>query len=228
MSSSPSKQPDKIREMFGSIAGRYDLLNRVLSLSVDRYWRREMVECLEEGPVLDVACGTGDVMRALGKKGIRPVYGLDFSLPMILEGTNKMDGDGSFVQSDAAMIPVSDSTFRGITCAFGVRNFQDRSKCFQEFRRVMTPGGRLVILEFFPPEDRWYLKPYHFYLRNVLPKIGQWISGSEKAYGYLQSSVESFASRRTVQKELREAGFEQVEHRDLTMGIATLIVADCS
>lgn len=228
MSDSPSKQPDKIRRMFGSIAGRYDLLNRVLSLNIDQSWRRSMVEYLDEGPVLDVACGTGDVGKALIDRGIGPVHALDFSLPMLLEGRKKFESPGpTFSQGSADSLPYGEDLFQGITCAFGVRNFHDRPACFEEFNRVLAPGGRVVILEFFPPDDRWYLKPYHFYLRTVLPRIGEWVSGSSEAYGYLRNSVEAFASREEVKKELEEAGFQQIQFEDLTMGIASLIVADC-
>lgn len=225
MKDTPSKDPDEIRRMFGSIAGRYDLLNRVLSLNIDSLWRKNLCRRATGKRYLDVACGTGDVMRSLSEKKPEVLVGIDFSYPMLREGTNKKV-PGQFLQGDGLNLPFVDGSFTTLTCAFGVRNFVDREQAFSEFYRVLEPGGRVLILEFFPPGDEWYLAPYRFYLRRVLPKIGEWVSGSSRAYSYLQESVEAFASRDQVREELLNSGFTDVRVDDLTGGVATIIQVD--
>ncbi len=226
----PSRsKPEQIREMFGTIADRYDLLNRVLSLCIDVRWRRTLTEHATRGDVLDVACGTGDVLKAFGSPS--PRYrrvGVDFSYPMLRQADDKLDSGTRLVQGDALDLPLVSGCFDTVTVAFGVRNFADRPRAFREFRRLIRPGGRLLILEFFPPENGWLLRPYRFYLRTVLPRIGQWLSGSNEAYGYLRDSVESFASRDQVRREVIDSGFEDVWFEEMTGGIATLIVAEAT
>lgn len=230
MSPSPSKHPSRIRRMFGNIASKYDFLNRLLSLGVDRVWRRRMVKKARGRSVLDVACGTGDVLRALLERRDRVrAVGLDFSRPMLEGAADKLRSDAieetrwDLVQGDALSLPFRAGTYSAVTVAFGVRNFTDRKQGFQEVHRVLKPGGVCVILEFFPPPDRWYLKPFHWYLRHVLPRIGRFISGSREAYGYLRDSIHAFCGRPALRRELEETGFHRVRFRDLHGGIATLV-----
>ncbi|MFB6356525.1 MAG: bifunctional demethylmenaquinone methyltransferase/2-methoxy-6-polyprenyl-1,4-benzoquinol methylase UbiE [bacterium] len=226
MNKSPSKNPDKIREMFDSIAGRYDLLNRVLSLNIDQMWRESMAQEAIGNRFLDVACGTGDVAESLARNHVNAqCFGIDFSRNMLINAREKTDSI-HYVQGDALELPVQDHEFTTISCAFGVRNFADRQRAFNEFYRILTAPGRVLILEFFPPEVRWYLKPYQFYLHHVLPRIGSWVSGSNQAYHYLRDSVEAFCTRKEMAGELKSAGFDKVEMKELTMGISTLFIAE--
>ncbi len=231
MSPSPSKRPSRIRRMFGDIAERYDLLNRLLSLGIDRLWRRRLVGVVRGARLLDVACGTGDVLRALlDRQGTSRAVGLDFSRPMLERAADKLTGTAAkprwdLVQGDALSLPFRDETYSTVTVAFGVRNFADRRRAYREALRVLAPEGRYVILEFFPPPQRWYLKPFRWYLRHVLPLVGRIVSGSRDAYGYLRDSISSFCSRERMRRELEEVGFEGVRFQDLHGGIATLVSA---
>lgn len=230
MSPSPSKRPSRIRRMFGDIASNYDFLNRLLSFGVDRLWRRRMVGMVRGRTVLDVACGTGDVLRTLLKRRDRVrAAGVDFSRPMLDRAARKLRGSTveearwDLVQGDALSLPFRARTFSAVTVAFGVRNFAERRRGFREILRVLQPGGVHVILEFFPPPDRWYLKPFRWYLRHVLPRIGRLVSGSEEAYGYLRDSINAFCGRDGIRRELEDVGFRRIRFRDLHGGIATLV-----
>lgn len=211
--------------MFGSIAGKYDLLNRVLSFCIDQSWRTGLVKEARSGRILDLACGTGDVLIALEKQGLQRLVGVDFSRPM-LEYAREKSVPADLVQGDGLCLPFVDNSFSTITCAFGVRNFADRPAAFNECVRLLETGGRFLILEFFPPDRVWYQWPYRIYLKQVLPRIGAWVSGSHQAYDYLQESVEAFADPEQLLTELRTAGFKNIEFTDLTGGVATMITAE--
>jgi len=227
MEDSPSKKSRRVRSMFGTIASKYDLLNRVLSLGVDTLWRRKLVQSVNAQSVLDVACGTGDVLSALARRqSLKFSMGIDFSFPMLERAELKSQSTHTLVQGDVHRLPINNKSFEAITCAFGVRNFESRPAAFDEFRRVLISGGQVSILEFFPPGDHWIMAPYRFYLRNILPLIGEWISGSSEAYNYLSDTVESFVSRQKVREELVESGFESIEFKELTGGVATLVTAE--
>ena len=221
-----------VREMFGEIAPRYDLLNRLLSGGVDQRWRRLAVKlALEKQPrrVLDVATGTGDV--ALLLKKTRPaaeVIGSDFTPQMLELARAKAEKAGvevDFVEADALALPFADGSFDAITVAFGFRNFADYQRGLAEFYRVLAPGGRAVILEFPPPPKGLLGRLYRFYFNGVLPWIGGVISGKPEAYRYLPNSVARFPEPEKLAQMMREAGFK-VDYRVLTGGIAAIHVGD--
>ncbi|WP_456411157.1 bifunctional demethylmenaquinone methyltransferase/2-methoxy-6-polyprenyl-1,4-benzoquinol methylase UbiE [Oceanithermus sp.] len=222
-----------VREMFGEIAPRYDLLNRLLSGGVDQRWRRLAVRmATEKAPrrILDVATGTGDV--ALLLKRARPeaeVVGGDFT-PQMLELARakaaRAGMDVRFVEADALALPFADASFDAITVAFGFRNFADYERGLAEFQRVLAPGGRAVILEFPPPPRGLLGQAYRFYFNGVLPWIGGVISGRPEAYRYLPSSVERFPEPERLAEMMRAAGFAEVRWRLLTGGIAAVHVGD--
>ena len=192
------KNEKKISGMFDSIAEKYDRMNHGMSLGIDRLWRwrfvRRLAKQLEPGAaVLDLACGTGDLTKALSNKGYH-VTGLDISAEMMAIGREKcryLSPKPNFVLGSAEQIPFPDASFDAVTIAFGLRNFDHRAQCLAEIRRVLKPGGRLAVLEFAVPHNRHWRKIYLFYFRNILPLIGR-LAGSADAYGYLVDSVLAF------------------------------------
>ncbi len=235
MSSAPpvGENPDKaqkVQEMFDSIAGRYDLLNRILSMGVDRGWRTQATkEVLANNPkdVLDVATGTGDF--ALTIKKLSPnsrVTGSDFAVNMLEIARTKAAAQGlqiPFEQGDALNLPYTDESFDAISCSFGFRNFADFRKGLQEFKRVLRPGGRCVILEFPPPPDNLLGQVYNLYFRHVLPFIGGVVSGKPEAYKYLPESVIAFPKPESLRDLMLEVGFE-TRFTVLSAGLAAIHV----
>ncbi|WP_457638034.1 bifunctional demethylmenaquinone methyltransferase/2-methoxy-6-polyprenyl-1,4-benzoquinol methylase UbiE [Oceanithermus sp.] len=221
-----------VRKMFGEIAPRYDLLNRLLSGGVDQRWRRLAVRlALEKRPrrILDVATGTGDVALLL-KRGApqAEVTASDFTPEMLELARAKAERAGlelRFVEADALNLPFADGSFDALTVAFGFRNFADYRRGLAEFQRVLAPGGRVVILEFPPPPKGLLGRVYRFYFNGVLPWIGGVISGRPEAYRYLPNSVASFPEPEELARMMRQAGFE-VSYRVLTGGIAAVHVGD--
>ena len=221
-----------VQAMFASIAPRYDLLNRVLSLGVDRGWRRAAAqEALALGParVLDVATGTGDF--ALELKSRAPgaeVVGSDF-VPQMLEIARSKAAarhlDLRLEEGDALNLPYPDGSFDTVTCAFGFRNFADYARGLAEFWRVLAPGGRVVILEFPPPRAGLFGSVFRFYFQHVLPRIGGLISGNAGAYTYLPESVLAFPDPETLAGLMRATGF-RTRYRVLSFGIAAIHVGD--
>jgi demethylmenaquinone methyltransferase/2-methoxy-6-polyprenyl-1,4-benzoquinol methylase len=219
-----------VRAMFDSIAPRYDLLNHVLSIEQDRWWRRKAAKNALAGKpqarVLDLCCGTGDLALALRKRdpGSR-VFAGDFSLQMLLRCLEK-GGATPPLQLDALDLPFRDASFDVVTVAFGVRNYADRARGFAEAFRVLRDTGRFVILEFSRPPDTWFGALYRFYSKHVLPRVGAWISRSDGAYKYLPESVAAFLSPAELAAELRVAGFHTVRHESLAGGTVALHVAE--
>lgn len=219
------KRSAEIRGMFGRIAHRYDLLNRVLSLGQDVRWRRLVArEVAERRPerVLDVCAGTGDV--ALGLASGPTVIGADFSLPMLAHARRKAverEKTLSLTVADALNLPVADGSVDVVTVAFGVRNFEDLEDGLRELTRVLRPGGALFVLEFSHPKG--VLGPFlGWWVRTVPPRIGRIISGDDEAYAYLPASVGAFADAGTMCGILGDLGLEEVEARPLTGGVCTL------
>ena len=218
--------------MFARIAGRYDLLNHLLSGNTDRRWRRlvarELSDSLKEGArVLDVACGTGDLALALAARGRAEVVGLDFCRPMLEIAARKSDGARglrgvAYVEGDALSLPFADGTFDAATIAFGLRNLSSVERGLRELRRVLRPGGRLVVLEFSRPVVPGFRALFQFYFAHVLPRVGGFLSGSRGAYEYLPDSVSRFPDQRRLAALMRAAGFERVGYRNLTGGVAAL------
>lgn len=228
-----SEKGERIRAMFGSIAPRYDLLNRLLSLGIDQRWRRFAVGKIGvagTGRVLDVATGTGDVALEIAAQtpDAVSIVGVDFCPEMVDLGKVKVDssrfkGRISFQVAPCEDIPFEDRTFDAATIAFGIRNVVDRVKGLSEMRRVLKEGGKVVILEFSTPTMPVFRSIYHFYFLKVLPRIGGMFSRFS-AYQYLPDSVLEFPSRDTFKSMMREVGFKDVQHYDLTGGIATVYV----
>jgi demethylmenaquinone methyltransferase/2-methoxy-6-polyprenyl-1,4-benzoquinol methylase len=221
--------------MFGRIARRYDIANRVLSAGIDRYWRFKLVQAVQDkGPkdVLDLATGSGDVAFALARRLPReiPIVGMDFCVPMLEEAQAKrvaleMDSDRvRFERGDALQVPAADASFDAVTIAFGLRNMADRAACLAEIRRVLRPGGHLFVLEFSQPWP-WVRPFYGFHMRVVAPAVAGWITGERAAYDYLRTSIAAFPDRERLSAEIRASGFGSVESTQMTLGIVALHVA---
>jgi demethylmenaquinone methyltransferase/2-methoxy-6-polyprenyl-1,4-benzoquinol methylase len=225
---------DAIRRMFGGIAPRYDLLNRLLSIGRDRYWRREAVAQAQLPPgglAVDVCTGTADVALELAKQfpSAKSIVGVDFCLPMIRLGAAKVAREGltdriRLHAASAEALPFDSNIFDAATVAFGIRNLVDRKRGLAELNRVLRPGGRGIILEFAVPQGPLLGRLYHFYFHRVLPWLGGLISGDRAAYSYLPASVSVFPSPRELGRLMEEVGFHDVCCRTLTGGIVTLHV----
>lgn len=225
----------QIQTMFGLVAPRYDFLNRLLSLGLDRTWRKVSVDTIAPTPnerFLDLATGTADVALEIASrraKGVR-VFGLDFSLPMLERAQKKIRGAGRcdtiILQAGSGeVLPFPDDCFDGLTCAFGIRNFADVRRGLEEMRRVLKPGGRVVILEFSMPRRGPLGDLYRWYFDRMLPSVGRWVSGHPDAYKYLPRSVAAFPSRKEFMNAMREAGFCSIRPRTLTLGVVTIFWA---
>lgn len=222
-----------VREMFDKIAPRYDLLNRLLSLRQDVTWRRKMVSAMrvpENGWVVDVACGTGDVIREIERqKGARVrVAGIDFSPGMLGLAKRKIrwnrDGVAGLMAGNALALPLKASVFHAVTIAFGIRNIQDKESALKAFHRVLVPGGMVLILELATPGQPRLRDAYLAYFNKVLPLIGKLFSKHRFAYAYLPESVSRFPSADRFMDIMAAAGFTRITCRRLTLGIANLFI----
>jgi demethylmenaquinone methyltransferase / 2-methoxy-6-polyprenyl-1,4-benzoquinol methylase len=220
-----------VRSMFGRVARRYDLANHLLSANVDRYWRSRTVarvgDWLErpDARVLDLACGTGDLLIALEREAGRSLLGSDFCHPMLTGARSKLERGrlrSVLVESDALSLPFPDASLDLITIAFGYRNLANYRAGLIEMRRVLRPGGGLAILEFTQPPNRRFAAVYNWYSRNILPLIGGAISGAPEAYRYLPESVRKFPDAPELASMMKDADFRTVEWEYLTFGIAAL------
>jgi demethylmenaquinone methyltransferase/2-methoxy-6-polyprenyl-1,4-benzoquinol methylase len=225
------KHARAVREMFAGIATKYDFLNHFLSVNTDKRWRRLVAEKLKdvlENPaalVLDVACGTGDLALELQKNGRAKVFGTDFCRPMlkIAAGKNgKNDLSIPYVEADGMNLSFADVSFDALTVAFGLRNFSNWQNGLREFHRVLKPGGKLVVLEFSAPVVPGFRQAFQFYFSSILPRIGGAVSGSRGAYEYLPDSVSRFPDQKNLARMMRETGFDDVEYKNLTGGIAAI------
>ena len=222
---------DRVRSAFSQIAPRYDLLNHLLSLNVDRGWRRRAVDALDVGSspvtsrILDTCAGTFDMSLELAT---RPefsgtVIALDFAFPMLAAGRGKLaDTAVRAVCGDSLRLPFPERSFDSVMVAFGIRNLEDRDLGLRELHRVLKPGGVLVVLEFSTPPNPLFRPFYLFYFRRLLPLIGRIVSGHSWAYSYLPASVQSFPDPDSLAGRIRGAGFEEVEWFYLTAGIAAI------
>ncbi len=231
----PHRLNDKARRveaMFNAIAPRYELVNRVATLGLDAAWRRRAVAAATVTPtdvVLDVACGTGDMMRAFaaGRPAPARILGLDFAAEMLSTGLKRgMPARAALVRGDAQRMPLADESVDVVSCAFGVRNFQDLSAGLGEMRRVLRAGGRLVILEFATPTHALWRVPYRLYCEVVVPRLGA-LLGRDRvgAYRYLPRSVATFDSREAMERRLAEAGF--AEPRSTAMNFGGVVLYRC-
>ncbi|HSL22342.1 MAG TPA: bifunctional demethylmenaquinone methyltransferase/2-methoxy-6-polyprenyl-1,4-benzoquinol methylase UbiE [Vicinamibacterales bacterium] len=237
----PDKSPERIARMFDAIARRYDLLNHLLSLGLDRRWRKRAVRSLALSPgsrVLDLCAGTGDLALAVVADGDRGshqrggghrVLAVDFAAGMLRVAGAKLARRGEqrigLVRGDATSLPLPDASVDAAAIGFGIRNVQNPEIAAREIRRALKPGGRLAILEFGTPAVPGLRAAYLFYFRHVLPLIGRAISRHNDAYSYLPASVAAFPSPDAFLALLRDAGFSEVAVDRLTFGIVYLFVA---
>jgi demethylmenaquinone methyltransferase/2-methoxy-6-polyprenyl-1,4-benzoquinol methylase len=220
-----------VRQMFSDIAPRYDLLNHVLSFNIDRGWRKALVNCVRpvllrrDALVLDLCCGTGDVLLDLQSVAVSPVLGADFCHPMLVTASGKLQVRQyviSLFEADALELPLAANSLDAITIAFGFRNLANYRAGLAEFQRVLKPGGTLAILEFSHPPNLWLRHAYGLYSKVVLPFLGRLISGSRTAYAYLPESVAKFPSAEVLRDMFQESGFVSARFELLTGGIAAL------
>jgi len=217
------KEAQTIQSMFDAIAPRYDLLNRLLSLNIDRRWRRRAVAWSKpHGPVLDVCTGTGDLAAAFVRATGEPVVGVDFCAPMLRHGKDKaVCSQVRFVRGDALRLPLPRDNFDVVSVAFGIRNVSDLDAGLEELVRVTRPGGRIAILEFTMPKRPWIGALYRFYFGRVLPFVGNLVSRSN-AYTYLNRSVLAWTGEQELAERLRRAGCSRVDVLPLSFGIAAV------
>ena len=220
----------QVQQMFSAIAGRYDLLNHVLSGGADFWWWWRMARASGAAPgkrFLDVAAGTGDSSLALARRGAE-VVSTDFTHAMLRLGPAKFAQKGfakliwASSDADAQRLPFREATFDGVTICYGIRNVENRSLAYAEFMRVLRPGGQLTILEFSAPVLPGLKALYDWYSMRILPRIGGWISGDSSAYSYLPESIRTFPDQRALAAELEVAGFREVRWTNLTGGIVAL------
>ena len=227
---------DSIKKMFDGIAPSYDRLNHLMSLGVDRRWRRRAVKEVVDGSaqqILDIACGTGDLTVDIAKAAGAgsKVTGSDISEGMMSFVMSKAAHEGVSERirlkvADGCNLPWEDGSFDRVTCAFGIRNFEDKSKGLKEFCRVIRPGGKMIILELSVPSNKFLLALYKLYFLHVMPWIGGMISGDKAAYRYLPASVMAFPSPETFCGMISAAGFRTVRHRAFTMGLCRMYIGE--
>jgi len=220
-----------VRDMFGRVAPRYDLLNHLLSFNLDKRWRARTVERVApvllrpDARVLDLCCGTGDVLLAFEARRKAPVLGSDFCHPMLVEAQRKIASRNlrsPLFEADALLLPLRDASLDLIAIAFGFRNLANYGKGLEELLRVLKPGGLAAILEFSQPTNRAFAALYGFFSTRVLPGVGGLVSGSRDAYSYLPESIRKFPGAEQLASEMRGAGFGKVEFERMTGGSVAL------
>lgn len=218
----------KVREMFSRLAGRYDLVNDVMSFGMHRRWKRRTMRLALAGPklprkLLDLCCGTGDLSflaEEMGGDGVR-VVGADFTLPMLaVARTRKREAAArsSFVQGDALRLPLPAAAVDAITVGYGLRNIADPAAAIREMRRVLAPGGRIVILDFGKPDHPLAAALYNGYLRTVMPAMGWLFHRDPQIYAYIPASLEKFAAQRGVAAMMKDAGLVNVRWENGLLG----------
>ena len=227
---------EKVREMFDNIAPSYDKLNHVLSMNVDKLWRRHALKEIVDGTsqrILDVACGTGDSTVSIAKAVAEgsEVIGVDISEGMMALVKGKAEKAGvenriSLQVADGEALPYEEGAFDRVTCAFGIRNFEHKEKGLSEFLRVLKPGGRAVILELSVPQNRLVRWAYDLYFLHILPRIGGAVSGDKAAYRYLPASVHHFPAPKEFCRMMEAAGFRAVRCRTFTFGLCRMFVGE--
>jgi demethylmenaquinone methyltransferase/2-methoxy-6-polyprenyl-1,4-benzoquinol methylase len=219
-----------VRGMFGRIARHYDLLNHLLSFNLDKRWRSRTVsrvaDLVRPGTrVVDLCCGTGDVLLELEKQGRAQILGSDFCHPMLVEAARKISGRGlrsPLFEADSLLLPLADDSVGLVTIAFGFRNLANYQRGLEELLRVLQPGGAVAILEFSQPTNRAFAALYGFFSTRVLPWVGGLVSGSRDAYTYLPESIRKFPKAEALAEQMRQAGFARVEFERMTGGAVAL------
>ena len=226
-----------VREMFGGIASRYDLLNHLLSLSIDKGWRRNGANVLRPllangvSAWLVVASGTGDLSLELASGAKASITGTDFCRPMLEFAKKKIDAAEltiPLVEADAMDLPFPSESFDAVTIAFGLRNLPNVENGLSELLRILRPKGKLVVLEFSQPVVPGVREAFNLYFTRVLPRIGGLVSGSRCAYEYLPDSVRGFPPQKELAAMMQKIGFSNVQYRNLTGGIAALHIVERS
>lgn len=236
------KSNSRVKRMFGEIAPRYDLLNHLLSMNVDRYWRWRTVRMvppqlngdLGDKPILDLCTGTGDLALAYDRAagGALAITAADFCREMLDIGQKKGQRAGindhvEWIEADAQQLPFEDNTYQIVSAAFGLRNVADTDQGLREMTRVCCPGGKVAVLEFTTPRWQPFKGFYGWYFRNVLPKIGQlMMKNNSAAYEYLPESVGAFYEYEQLTQRMAAAGLSNVRYHPLTLGVATLYVGE--
>jgi len=227
-----------VQAMFADIAPNYDRLNHILSLNIDKVWRRFTITRLRDilqrpgALVLDLCCGTADLTLEI--EPYAKVVGCDFCHPMLVIGNRKLtsrDGQGRrafLAEGNALQLPFADQSFDIVTIAFGLRNLERVDLGLAEIYRVLRPGGRAAILEFSRPILPGFRQAFSFYFNRILPRIGALISGSATAYTYLPQSVGSFPDQKSLAKMMEQTGFSEVRYHNLSLGIAALHLGERS
>jgi demethylmenaquinone methyltransferase/2-methoxy-6-polyprenyl-1,4-benzoquinol methylase len=218
-----------VRDVFGSIVGRYDLANDVISLGLHRLWRRRAFRLLglKQGRLLDLGAGTGSFSRLAFKKGFKgQVVLCDFSVPMLLEGKGKASlKQAGFVCGDGEGMPFKDGAFHGVLLGFSLRNMPGLKEALRELRRVLSASGRVAILEMSQPKG--FLAPlYLFYLKSVLPSLGGWVTGEKRSYEHLRDSTLAFPDQEDLKARMLEAGFRKVRYQSLLGGVAAIHIGE--
>ncbi|MEY4476629.1 MAG: hypothetical protein RJA31_133 [Actinomycetota bacterium] len=217
------KDPDEVSAMFDDVAPRYDLTNALLSLGSSSLWRIATVRALgitAGDRVLDIAAGTGTSSAAIARAGAR-VTALDFSPGMVAVGRERHP-DIEFVEGDAQQLPFDDASFEAVTISFGLRNVNDPHRALAEMRRVLVPGGRVVVCEFTTPPNALVRGAYSMYLNKVMPSVAKLASSNPAAYTYLMQSIEDWPTQGVLSGWMRDAGFVDVGYRNLTAGVVAL------
>ncbi|HKY26838.1 MAG TPA: bifunctional demethylmenaquinone methyltransferase/2-methoxy-6-polyprenyl-1,4-benzoquinol methylase UbiE [Pyrinomonadaceae bacterium] len=226
-----SEHSSRVREMFAAIAGRYDLLNHLLSVHLDKRWRLLVARRLQgkigsrPARILDVACGTADLSLTLFETTGARVFGADFCRPMLAIAARKISRhelELPLIEADALDLPFSDHSFDGVTIAFGLRNLANVTLGLQELLRVLKPGGHLAVLEFSKPVVPGFNFLFKVYFTRILPRLGGLISGSKSAYQYLPASVSRFPDQDGLSDLMQHVGFRDIEYENLTGGVAAL------
>ena len=231
---SDSSKKEQVKTMFNNIAGRYDFLNRVLSMRVDVYWRNRAIKRLKKyqpKTILDVACGTGDFTIAALKTGATKIIGVDISVQMLEAGIKKINDKKladkiALIEGDSENLQFEKNTFDACTVAFGVRNFENLQKGLDEIYRVLNTGAPIVVLEFSKPKSFPFKQLYNFYFSTILPAIGRLVSGDSRAYTYLFESVSAFPEGDAFIHFLKQAGFKNCTCTRLSLGICSLYIAE--
>lgn len=223
---------DDVQNMFDRIAGRYDLLNRVMTMGIDKRWRRAAVDAAHvtsESRVLDVCCGTGDLTFEVAERGVREAVGIDFSANMLAQARERVGSmpatktrNVTFLQGDALALPFEDDSFDALTVGFGVRNVEDLAGALAEFNRVVRPAGRVIVLEITRPDGALQNSFYNVWFDRVVPFVGGVISGDREAYSYLPESTKAFPKPPRLADMMRDAGFGDVDWRTFGGGIVAM------
>ncbi len=223
----------RVRKMFAQIAPRYDFLNHALSFNVDKRWRRFAIKKIADrlnhpnAIALDLCCGTGDLSLMLGET--TETFGVDFCHPMLEISLRKARASGrdiSIIEGDALGSPFADASFDVVTMAFGLRNLESVEGGLREIHRLLKPGGRGAVLEFSRPQAPVLRNLFRFYFTRLLPRIGNWVSGSRFAYQYLPDSVKEFPDQETLLGMMRKVGFSSARYYNLFGGVAALHLGD--